>query len=133
MPRCAGRMPPGGGPVKGIWHRAVDTLFHIHPMLLFAFPFMTLTMEKTTYDTFQAYRGHNIYEEGSEDQRRAHGGKAAPSFPSGGSQVFGSFSLIDPITDPEKRPSWAVWVNSYLGDPLEDKQQLQAVAVGGSQ
>ena len=114
-------MPPTGTQVKGIWHRAVDTLFNIHPGLLFAFPFMTLAMEKTTYDTFQAYRGHDVYRAGSADQERAHGGKDVPTFPSGGSQVFGNFSLVEPVVDPAQRPAWAVWVNSYLGSPLEDE------------
>jgi len=53
--------------------------------LLFV-PFITMSMEKVCYDTFQAYRGHDIYTTGPTEG--AKGG-----FPSGGSSLP-SFSLI---------------------------------------
>ena len=52
---------------------------------LLAIPFATLTMEKSTYDTYCAYHGHSIYE---AKESNPHG-----SFPSGGA-ALPSFSLI---------------------------------------
>jgi hypothetical protein len=56
------------------------------PVGLLLFPFVTLSTEKTCYDTIQAFRGHDIYTTGP--QEGAGGG-----FPSGGSSLP-SFSLI---------------------------------------
>ena len=53
---------------------------------LIALPFFTLTTEKVCYDTFQAFRGHDIYSNGPKDGARG-------GFPSGGHD-FPSFSLI---------------------------------------
>lgn len=49
-------------------------------------PFISLTCEKTAYDTFQAFRGHDIYTRGVA--AGARGG-----FPSGGCELP-SFALI---------------------------------------
>ena len=49
-------------------------------------PFVSLTMEKTAYDTFQAFRGHDIYTRGVAEGARG-------GFPSGGSELP-SFALI---------------------------------------
>ena len=49
-------------------------------------PFFTMTMEKVVYDTFQAYRGNDIYTNGPREGARG-------GFPSGGS-MLPSFSLI---------------------------------------
>jgi hypothetical protein len=49
-------------------------------------PFVSLTMEKTAYDTFQAFRGHDIYTRGVAEGARG-------GFPSGGNELP-SFSLI---------------------------------------
>lgn len=49
-------------------------------------PFFTLTCEKITYDTIQAYRGHDIYTRGPAEG-------AGGGFPSGGWELP-SFSLI---------------------------------------
>jgi len=56
------------------------------PAGLLLVPFITMSMEKVCYDTFQAYRGHDIYTTGPTEG--AKGG-----FPSGGSSLP-SFSLI---------------------------------------
>ena len=49
-------------------------------------PFFTMSTEKVVYDTFQAYRGHDIYTNGPREGTGA-------GFPSGGS-LLPSFSLI---------------------------------------
>ena len=56
------------------------------PGLIFL-PFFTLTCEKVCYDTFQAFRGHDIYTDGVKESVSRGG------FPSGGSGLP-SFSLI---------------------------------------
>ena len=56
------------------------------PFGLLALPFVSLTSEKICYDTFQAFRGHDIYTTGPKDG-------AGGGFPSGGSELP-SFSLI---------------------------------------
>ena len=53
---------------------------------LLALPFISLTSEKICYDTFQAFRGHDIYSNGPKEG-------AGGGFPSGGSELP-SFSLI---------------------------------------
>ena len=60
---------------------------------LIAFPFLTLTTEKICYDTFQAFRGSDIYSHGPREGARG-------GFPSGGSELP-SFSLI-PVQKWEK-------------------------------
>ncbi|KAJ1432060.1 hypothetical protein B484DRAFT_430019 [Ochromonadaceae sp. CCMP2298] len=56
------------------------------PVGLLMVPFATLTMEKVCYDTFQAYRGHDIYTNGPK-------AGAGGGFPSGGAGLP-SFSVI---------------------------------------
>ena len=63
---------------------------------LIAFPFLTLTTEKICYDTFQAFRGSDIYSHGPREGARG-------GFPSGGSELP-SFSLI-PVQKWEKKPA----------------------------
>ena len=63
---------------------------------LLALPFGTLTMEKSLYDTYCAYHGQSIYEEGNLNK---HGG-----FPSGGA-ALPSFSVLK-TRAPEDRASF---------------------------
>mmetsp|Transcript_32077 Transcript_32077/g.54100 ORF Transcript_32077/g.54100 Transcript_32077/m.54100 type:complete len:120 (-) Transcript_32077:1450-1809(-) len=56
------------------------------PAGLIMVPFFTLSCEKICYDTFQAFRGHDIYTNGPAEGARG-------GFPSGGSGLP-SFSLI---------------------------------------
>lgn len=49
-------------------------------------PFVSMSMEKIAYDTFQAFRGHDIYTKGPKEGARG-------GFPSGGCSLP-SFSLI---------------------------------------
>ena len=63
---------------------------------LLALPFGTLTLEKSLYDTYCAFHGQSIYEEGITDK---HGG-----FPSGGA-ALPSFSVLK-TRAPEDRASF---------------------------
>lgn len=63
---------------------------------LLGIPFGTLTMEKSMYDTYCAYHGHNIYE---AKESNPNGG-----FPSGGASLP-SLSLIE-TRMPEQRTTF---------------------------
>ena len=63
---------------------------------LLGIPFGTLTMEKSTYDTYCAYHGHSIYE---SEATNPHGG-----FPSGGA-MLPSLSLLK-TRAPEERATF---------------------------
>jgi len=66
----------------------VSTVYRrVGPVGLLGIPFITISMEKSAYDTYTAYHGQSIYED-------AKGKKEVPQFPSGGSQLP-SFSLIE--------------------------------------
>ena len=40
------------------------------PVGLLAVPFITMSMEKVCYDTFQAYQGHDLYTDGPREGAR---------------------------------------------------------------
>ena len=65
---------------------------------LLGIPFGSLTIEKSTYDTYCAYHGHDIYAQHNGEAK--HGG-----FPSGGA-ALPSLSVLKTRTDPEARITW---------------------------
>mmetsp|Transcript_16390 Transcript_16390/g.53366 ORF Transcript_16390/g.53366 Transcript_16390/m.53366 type:complete len:135 (+) Transcript_16390:28-432(+) len=80
-------MLPHGGPLA----RVIDVIYkRIGAVGLIGLPAITLTMEKTAYDTYCAFYGHSIYAAAKEDPTPKHGG-----FPSGGASLP-SFALIEP-------------------------------------
>lgn len=75
-------MPPNG-PFVRFFSFVYDNFGGVGLLMV---PFVSLTMEKTAYDTFQAFRGHDIYTRGPKEGARG-------GFPSGGCELP-SFSLI---------------------------------------
>ncbi len=86
--------PKGGG----LFAKMVEVVYRrVGATGLLAIPFVSLTMEKATYDTYCAYHGQSIYEE--NDGTPKHGG-----FPSGGA-ALPSLSLIK-TRAPEERVTY---------------------------
>ena len=69
-----------------------------------ALPWVTLTVEKSMYDTFLAARGHDMYTEARETGENPHG-----EFPSGGAKLP-SFSVL-PVLGEQHR-----LIIPFLGD-----------------
>ena len=78
----------------GMFARVVDVVYkRVGAAGLLGIPFATLTMEKSTYDTYCAYHGHSIYE---AKENNPNGG-----FPSGGA-ALPSFSLLKTRAETER-------------------------------
>lgn len=81
-------LPHGGN--NGKLAKLIEIIYRrIGPAGLIGLPAVTLTLEKSAYDSYTAYYGQSIYEAAKADGTPKHGG-----FPSGGAQLP-SFSLIE--------------------------------------
>lgn len=98
-------LPHGGNGLA----RVIDVIYkRLGPAGLLGLPAVTLTLEKSAYDSYTAFHGHSIYADAGTAPK--HGG-----FPSGGAQLP-SFSLIE-----TRRPGdatvtfrWSVLNNLFL-------------------
>ena len=89
-------MPQAKG--GGLFGKVVGAVYNrVGAAGLLAIPFGSLTIEKSTYDTYCAYHGQSIYEQ--HDGKAKHGG-----FPSGGA-ALPSFSLLK-TRQPTERPTF---------------------------
>ena len=71
---------------------------------ILAMPWITLAVEKVTYDTFLAARGHDMKAEAARTGEAPHGG-----FPSGGASLP-SWSLVAVANEQDR------WIIDILGD-----------------
>ena len=79
----------------GVFGKIIDRVYRrVGAAGLLAIPFVSLTLEKSLYDTYCSYHGQDIYAE--HDGTPKHGG-----FPSGGASLP-SLSLVQTRTEEER-------------------------------
>lgn len=77
-------MPARGGLFERFFTYVYD---QFGGMGLLMVPFISMSMEKSAYDTFQAFRGHDIYTNGPKEGARG-------GFPSGGCSLPSSLISV---------------------------------------